>query len=101
MSKGWASFWILVLIVPSSAWAAFVASRIWLWFAVPLGAPRIGVAHMMGLALIVSMYRYTGPENSGGKDTDDGADLFGKFIARAFFVPLFGLGLAYLYTLFL
>ena len=44
-------------------WSAMVAARLWLWFAVPLGAPQIKMTQMVGLILLLAAlhpryYRY-------------------------------------------
>lgn len=41
------------------AWTAFVLSAFWTWFAVPLGLPHIGPLHMLGLCMMVGVYRMT------------------------------------------
>lgn len=42
----------LISIPFSIVWSAFVASHLWLWFVVPLGAPAISLAHAAGLMTI-------------------------------------------------
>lgn len=34
-------------------WSAWVDVKLWSWFAVPLGAPMVGLGHMVGLGLLV------------------------------------------------
>lgn len=41
-----------------SIWQAFVLVRLWSWFAVPLGAPQIGVAWMCGLSFMLRSVTY-------------------------------------------
>jgi hypothetical protein len=36
----------------------WLLSLLWLWFAVPLGAPRIGIAHAIGVSLLVRVITY-------------------------------------------
>jgi hypothetical protein len=46
----------VAIIVPLSIWNGFVLEIMWGWFAVPLGAPDITVAHAIGIALLVQMF---------------------------------------------
>ena len=43
---------IIVLVIPLALWGGVIASNLWCWFIVPLGAPPIGIAHAAGLMLI-------------------------------------------------
>lgn len=45
----------LPLAFLAAIYYAFVAVTLWGWFAVPLGAPVIGLANMYGLSLIASL----------------------------------------------
>ena len=46
---------VLFMLPFSIAWKAFVAVQLWGWFLVPLGAPRVGLAHAVGLMLVATM----------------------------------------------
>ena len=46
---------LVALLVPLHFWRAFVASTLWGWFATPLGAPAVGVAHAAGLFALASL----------------------------------------------
>ena len=46
-----------VILLPVLAFIAFVYQRLWLWYAVPLGFPAIGLANMLGLILIVGLLK--------------------------------------------
>jgi len=37
-------------------WVSYVASTLWLWFLVPLGAPAIGVVTAYAIGLIVRLF---------------------------------------------
>lgn len=37
-------------------WGGFVASTLWGWFAVPLGAPGINIWHAAGLGALLSVF---------------------------------------------
>jgi hypothetical protein len=65
---GW-GITVLVLMVPLEMWRAYVTSKLWTWFALPLGAPAIGVAHFMGLFALLFMLKYTSSKtNTKSKD---------------------------------
>ena len=44
----------LALAAFSSILSGFVLKQLWGWFIVPLGAAQIGIAHALGLSLLVS-----------------------------------------------
>lgn len=48
---------IVALVPVAGLTHAVVASVLWRWFVVPLGAPTIGVAHVYGLLCIVWLLR--------------------------------------------
>lgn len=48
------SFITLILSVPHAFLKAYVWWLAWLWFLVPLGAPQIGMCHVLGLVTMVS-----------------------------------------------
>lgn len=54
------AFWISA--IPTMILSGFCFSKIWLWFIVPLGVPAVGIAHAMGLMMIVA-YVKTLPKN--------------------------------------
>lgn len=47
--------WDLFLMLPRLLWAAFVIVHCWGWFAVPMGAPEITMAHAVGLDVLVTV----------------------------------------------
>ena len=98
MSKGWASFLIIVFSIPAGIWSAFVALRLWAWFAVPMGAPRPSLVQVMGLAIIVAMYRHY-PDVARAER--EGGEMFLTFIGKAALVPAVALFFGWLYTNFL
>lgn len=63
------SEWLLALAlaVPLTFWQGWMVARLWRWFVVPIGAPAIGLAQAVGLAVIVAMFR----RSRGGKLADD------------------------------
>lgn len=42
----------LAIPIPAIIWKGFVISILWEWFAVPIGAPALGTAHILGLVLL-------------------------------------------------
>ncbi len=44
---------LVVLVVVLSVVRGFVLSYLWSWFVAPLGIPEIGIAHAIGISLIV------------------------------------------------
>ena len=53
----------MVFIGPLLLWRGFALSCLWEWFAVPLQAPALGVAHATGLFLILRLVRAGGIKN--------------------------------------
>ena len=49
----------------------WVFPKLWLWFAVPLGAPALGWAHIFGLVLLGHMLVGTRPDFMDGASEDD------------------------------
>lgn len=68
-------------------WKAFVMVKLWTWFLVPAGVPRLGFVTAMGTTLIFSMLSPT-PKFDGDEVTVEWAV---KAIAVGFFGPLIGL----------
>lgn len=75
-----------------------VLSRLWLWFAVPLGLPAISHAHAYGLTLLLALFAFTGERD---KTIDSLAvdrfkpgvlafDLFGKMVGVPVVVYMVG-----------
>ena len=55
--EGDAIHWIVLLLCIPFAWMweAFALVKLWSWFLVPAGAPRLGLVTVIGLTLIVFM----------------------------------------------
>jgi len=45
----------LALVPLLALFRAWVALKMWVWFAIPLGAPAIGMAHAYGLCLLIGI----------------------------------------------
>lgn len=50
--------WLLVLGIAGAVWRAFVFTKLWQWFVSPLGVFEIGIAHALGLMLVIGLLRY-------------------------------------------
>lgn len=44
----------MMLLVPRALWSAFAILVCWGWFAVPMGAPEITLAHAVGLDVLIT-----------------------------------------------
>ena len=60
---------LVVVIVPLSIWRGFVLEIMWGWFAVPLGAPDIDIAHAIGIALLIGMFLSHTPKSDDDSPT--------------------------------
>lgn len=50
------STWAMaLLVVPLALLDGVVLLALWRWFAVPLGAPNVGLAHAIGLGALISL----------------------------------------------
>ena len=66
---------------------AFVMVDLWLWFVVPLGVAKVGMAHMYGVTLIGNMVA------GASISTDDSDDVW-KSIFLSIFISLSFWGIA-------
>jgi hypothetical protein len=71
----------LAIAVSKAMWSGYVLSVMWGWFLVPLGAPKIGVAHAIGIAGLVAMIA----KNSNVSKDDES---FIGMLSWVFFKPL-------------
>ena len=95
----------IALLAVGSLIRAYVLAQCWRWFAVPLGAPSIGMAHAYGLAMLALFATYMWPttdrdiiESAGGKreaDSDESAAYIGFVVVKHWLVPVLVLGSAY------
>ena len=49
----------------------YVLPKLWLWFAVPLGAPVLGWPHLFGLAVLSHFFTGVRPDYMDGASEDD------------------------------
>jgi len=67
-------FGTLGLVVALGVLRGWVLSYLWLWFLVPVGVPAIGVAHAMGMSLLISLF--TSHAASRDAEMKEGWDAF-------------------------
>lgn len=56
-----AVFVVVSLTIYSIFATGFVGAKLWLWFLVPLGLPKISILHTAGIAMIARLFTYEGP----------------------------------------
>lgn len=61
----------IVIGIGNAALAAFVLTKAWLWFVVPLGVVEIGYWHAMGVSVVASWLTHQMPIKSPETDADD------------------------------
>ena len=66
---------------------AFVMVDLWLWFVVPLGVAKVGMAHMYGITLIGNMV-------AGASASTDNSDSVWKPVFMSVFLSLVFWGIA-------
>ncbi|MBR4022690.1 MAG: hypothetical protein IKI94_08925 [Ruminococcus sp.] len=68
-----------ILAILGSILQGFYASKMWMWFMVPLGLPSISVAHAMGIAMVCGMMISSGST----KKIKNGEDMCSYALAAA------------------
>ncbi len=58
------------LIVPLGLFRGWILSILWGWFAVPMGLPALGVAHVWGLALLIGLATYQSRINLASEELE-------------------------------
>lgn len=61
--------WVMALMLPVTLLKGVVASHLWSWFAVPIGAPALGIMQMSGVTLLVSMIMFKWPAEDEKRKT--------------------------------
>ena len=90
---------MLALLAVSTLWKGYVLSVLWVWFAVPLGAPAVGMIQAMGIALLVSFLTYQ--HISSPKKEQSTAEAMGDAVAMALMYPLLALCIGWCIKYFL
>lgn len=70
----------------------WVASILWAWFLVPLGAPAISVVPAIGIALIVGCLTHQYPWRAPGEKQKTWPQLLGEGAAKIIAYPMVTLG---------
>lgn len=73
----------LLVAILTTLLGAFTTTQLWGWFGVPLGLPAIGLAHAIGISLLVNNFK-TLP-NINKKEPDES---FGETIIKTIIVNL-------------
>lgn len=86
----------MALLLPAAAWYGFVVSRLWGWFVVPLGAPRIGVWFAAGL---YTLARFVTQDTRAVTEEDDRTlgQKLGRAIAVVIIFPALTLLFGFIY----
>ena len=92
MTKFLVSLLYLLTFLLCIVFSGFVTTELWLWFAVPLGAPVIGIAHALGLRMLVTVATHTYSKDERSQ---------GERLTMAFVFPLFAWGFGAVYQSFL
>jgi len=84
----------ILLLFPSLIWRAFVLVRLWFWFMVPLGLPRVTIMTAMAVFIISAMFIPTEIKKDLGWE-----EFAVKYLAH-FMAPLVALGIGWLLHVF-
>jgi hypothetical protein len=80
----------VVLFLPTVILHGFVGSLLWRWFAVPSGAPDLGMKVMSGMCLLFTlMYPKSLPDREPLGAKREGVYLLREFLLKRGLVPLF------------
>lgn len=60
---------LLALDIPIVIFRGFILAKLWGWFIVPLGVMQIGIAHAIGLSILISVFTWKNEKTP--KDDDD------------------------------
>lgn len=55
---------ILIAFIPLGLFNAWAVQKMYIWFALPLGAPALNLAHVWGFSLIANHYLYRAEDNN-------------------------------------
>lgn len=101
--SGWGCATLLVitpfLIAATTSLRCWVVWVLWRWFAVPLGAPRVGIWHLAGAAMLLwimtSEHWLQEPRKS--ENDREFITLYVNAVLRGVIGPLAALGFAYIF----
>lgn len=92
-----AAIGIVTVVVIGTIIRGFVISKCWQWFIVPFGIVEIGIAHAIGLSVIVSTVTYSGKSEK----KDSLGDLFFDAFLQCVVSNAFYLCVAYIVKSFM
>jgi uncharacterized membrane protein len=78
---------VLVSIPATAIWRGYVLTVMWAWFVMPLGARPLGVAHAIGLAMLVGFLTHPAKSDPARKVMDA--------VVTAFLAPAIALALGW------
>ena len=76
-----------------AALRGFVISRLWEWFAVPLGVVPIGICWAIGLGIIVGMY--TPSHRIRKRKNETNSEFYGRMLAKGLVATLVPWGMGW------
>lgn len=87
-------FILIAAAIPAIWWKAYVFVILWEWFVVPaFGLPPLQLGHAAGLILMVTFLGYRNRE----KPEESTGVIAAKAIAASICMPLFALGIGWVY----
>ena len=78
----------LALAIATMPLFGVVLKSLWTWFVVPLGAPPIGIAHAVGLSVVVTVFKSI----RVGDDDDEPGPVVKAIIVAVVLMALWGMG---------
>lgn len=91
---------MLGIVVAAIVLRAWVLTVLWAWFAVPYGAPEIGIPTAIGISLIVGMFTHNVSKDKTIK-IKTMSDFTAEVMGRAFGNPLAVLFIGWVVTWFM
>ena len=82
-------FVIVLSFIPLTIFRGWVISWLWLWFAVPLGAPTIGVAWAIGLSSLTGLFQHV--QSEAKAEDDNPLSRLGKAYSKVILYPVIAL----------
>lgn len=87
---------IFAAIFALVAFRGFVLSYLWAWFLVPLGLPEIGIAHAIGIAMMMALVAKNVEKEDEKREPTEALTRSTRWFAVAFAGTLFAWGMGYI-----
>lgn len=71
---------VLILFIPLGLFNAWAVQKMYIWFALPLGAPALNLAHVWGFSLILNHYLFRSESDKKGAWGRVGMSLFSTLL---------------------